>query len=229
MYSNSTPHYNLPLYIDSDYVDPMADFNGAFTKIDAQMFDNAQLSAKVNPLEHQYNELATNLNETNNNLIIAKNAADNAMATAQSKFLYTTDNVPSYSDLEDITPDLTNRGELKSFMVLKNLTLDSNTLLNVHVEVRNYYGGYDLFHGRADIILHKTEDFSDKGYNLNYGFCFYRPSVCEDNSNPLLAHSAVLLPKGSKVTLRFNGIYRVASTGSPNVIHCHYMQVKQNY
>lgn len=41
MYTNKTPNYELPQYVGTDHIDPVADFNPAFEKIDLALKENA--------------------------------------------------------------------------------------------------------------------------------------------------------------------------------------------
>lgn len=41
MFTNTTPNYNLPQYVGTDHIDPVADFNPSFERIDLALKENA--------------------------------------------------------------------------------------------------------------------------------------------------------------------------------------------
>lgn len=91
MYTKTTPNYNLPQYQLTDRIDPVADFNPAFAEIDKQMKLNADGVGQLPGIKQDITELtqgqsqnAQDIRTNANNIMIAKNAADQAQTRAEA-------------------------------------------------------------------------------------------------------------------------------------------------
>lgn len=60
MYSNTTPNYNLPQYVGTDHIDPVADFNPSFLKIDEALKVNADDNLATKQIANTTKETADN-------------------------------------------------------------------------------------------------------------------------------------------------------------------------
>lgn len=62
MFTNTTPNYQLPQYVGTDHIDPVADFNPAFSKIDEALKTNLDDNLSTRQLVETANANSENAN-----------------------------------------------------------------------------------------------------------------------------------------------------------------------